>query len=77
MQHPVYYRWLGLVAFGLVACEGSRAPTQPELTPADAPIAAAGAGSWSPRAPTLYDQFNYGYDLATAPDASGSSIVYA
>ena len=77
MQHQVYYRWLGVVAFGLVACEGSRAPTQPDLTPADAPIAAAGAGSWSPRAPTLYDQFIYGYDLATAPDASGSSIVYA
>jgi len=77
MQQTVRNRWLGLVAFGLAACEDSRVPTQPDLTPADAPVAAAGAGSWSPRAPTLYDQFFFGYDLATAPNASGASIVYA
>jgi hypothetical protein len=77
MQHTVRNRWLGLVAFGLVACEEGGAPTQPDLTPADAPVAAAGAGSWSLRAPPLYDQFFYGYDLATAPNASGASIVYA
>lgn len=77
MQHTVRTRWLGLIAFGLAACEDSGPPTQPDLMPADAPVAEAGAGSWSPRAPTLYDQFFSGYDLATAPDASGKSIVYA
>jgi Kelch motif len=77
MQYTVRHRWLGLVALGLAACEDNRSPTEPDLIPAEVAVAAAGAGSWSSRAPTFYDQFIFGYDLATAPDASGKSIVYA
>lgn len=46
-------------------------PAQPVLSLVPA------SNSWTPRAPTPYSKEFYGYDLGTAPNAAGESIVYA
>jgi N-acetylneuraminic acid mutarotase len=62
----------------LLACETT--PTQPDIAgnpdPAAASLAAS-SNSWISRAPTPYDDFIFGFDLAMAPNPAGQSIVYA
>jgi hypothetical protein len=60
------------------ACTAPDTPTQPSLadpTPPPAAVAAA-ANTWVAVAPPPYDQYIFGYDVATAPNAAGTSIVY-
>lgn len=68
---------LPLTALALLAC-GESTPTQPDMAGNPEPAALAlAANSWTTRAPTPYSDFIFGYDLGTAPNAAGQSIVYA
>jgi N-acetylneuraminic acid mutarotase len=71
---------LPLTALALIACGETTAPTQPEMAGNPAPAAqslTAAVNSWTEGAPTPYSDFIYGYDLGTAPNSAGQSIVYA
>ena len=69
---------LPLAVVALLACGENTTPSQPDSpsVPA-APVFATAANSWTSRASTPYDQFIFGYDLGTAPNSAGQSIVYA
>ncbi|MBA3520995.1 MAG: hypothetical protein H0T90_00630, partial [Gemmatimonadales bacterium] len=67
------------VALALLACTSEDSLTQPDGLGEPAPAAlslAAAPNSWTPRAPTLFGDDIFGYDLGMAPNASGASIVY-
>ena len=64
----------------LLACTSENGPTQPDadgtLVPAGPSLAAA-RNTWAPKAATPFGEDIFGYDLGTAPNSSGQSIVYA
>jgi Kelch motif protein len=63
----------------LMACTSEGGPTQPnadeKLVPAGPSLAAA-RNTWTPKAPTPFGGDIFGYDLGTAPNSAGQSIVY-
>ncbi len=67
------------LAIALLACASEGGPTQPgadgNFVPATASLVAA-SNSWTPKAPTPFGAEIYGYDLGTAPNSAGQSIVY-
>jgi N-acetylneuraminic acid mutarotase len=67
-----------LGALGIAACDDSSAPTQPDMPGESAPAmsVAAASNTWT-EAPAIYDSYIYGFDLGSAPNAAGQSIVYA
>jgi N-acetylneuraminic acid mutarotase len=73
--HPV----LTLGVLALAACGENAIPAQPEMgdDPALAALLlAAPRNSWTPKAPPPFGADIYGYDLGTAPNSAGQSIVY-
>lgn len=69
---------LVLATAALAACGENPDPTQPETSgdPATVPPASAVANSWTPRAPAPFGEDIFAYDLGTAVNAAGASVVY-
>jgi N-acetylneuraminic acid mutarotase len=70
---------LTLGVLTVAACGENVIPTQPEIAGDPAPAAlslAAAANTWTERAAPPFTQYFYGFDLGTAPNAAGQSIVY-
>jgi N-acetylneuraminic acid mutarotase len=68
------------LGLALAACGETTTPTQPDMAGNAAPAAlalSAAPNTWTPKAPPPFDQYIYGYDLGTAPNSAGQSIVYA
>jgi hypothetical protein len=67
-----------LIALVLLACGEATTPTQPDSSARTVQsLAAAAANSWTARAASPFSEEFYGFDLGTAPNAAGESIVYA
>jgi hypothetical protein len=67
-----------LITLALLACGEATSPTQPATSgPTPQSLEASAANSWSPRAATPFGIEFYGFDLGTAPNSAGQSIVYA
>lgn len=69
---------LVLVTAALAACGDTPDPTQPETSgdPATSLPASALVNSWAPKAPAPFTADIFGYNLGTAANAAGQSIVY-
>ena len=78
-RHLSIAGWFTLGTLALAAC-GENTPTQPTGA-ADAPVPtptlAAASNTWTNKASVLGDQYFGGWDVGTAPNSSGVSIVYA
>ena len=67
-----------LIALAVLSCREATAPTQPDTsTPTIESLEGTAANSWTPRAATPFNEEFYGFDLGTAPNSAGQSIVYA
>ena len=70
---------LAVGALGLAACGENAAPTQPDVSadPLTGVTLAAVRNTWTERAPAPFGPEFYGFELGTAPNAAGQTIVYA
>lgn len=69
---------LVLATAALAACGDTPDPTQPETSgdPATSLPTSALVNSWAPKAPAPFTADIFGYNLGTAANAAGQSIVY-